>query len=165
MYQLVQEEQGMGTHHIDQSATSTAAPEEVWPLLADAPTWSDWSAFTESGLDQAAPSGDPNGVGAHRRFHRGRRVTREEVVAFDPPSHFAYRLLSGVRGVHDYRADVRLTPTAGGGTEISWQSTFDATPGTGWLVVVVLGRFIGQTARALASAAEERTARQTRAGD
>ena len=155
----------MGTHHIDQSATSTAAPAEIWPLLADAATWSDWAPFTESALDRPAPSGDPNGVGAHRRFHRGRRVTREEVVAFEAPSHFAYRLLSGVRGVRDYRADVTLAPTGDGGTAISWRSTFDATPGTGWLVVAVLGRFIGQTARALATAAEDRAARQTRAAD
>jgi carbon monoxide dehydrogenase subunit G len=155
----------MGKHQINQSATSAAPPGAVWALLSDVTTWAGWAPFDASELEQAAPAGDPNGVGAHRCFRRGRRTTHEEVVAFEPGSHFAYRLLSGVRGVTNYRADVTLAPTAAGGTEISWRSTFDANFGAGRLVVAVLGRFIGRVARALAGAAEEHVDRQTPARD
>jgi hypothetical protein len=155
----------MGKHHINQSATSTASPDAVWALLSDVTTWASWAPFDASELESPAPSGDPNGVGAHRCFRMKRRTTREEVVAFEPGSHFAYELRSGIRGVRDYRADVTLAPLPNGGTEIAWRSTFDAPFGTGWLVVAGLGRFIGQVARALASAAEGHPARQTAASD
>lgn len=102
-------------------AHSKAPPEAVWRLLADGGNWDQWARMSESKL---ARKGDDqrNGIGAIRRFRTGRIVTREEVIAFDPPRHLAYRLLSGMP-VKDYRADVELTP-AGGGTDITWTSVF-----------------------------------------
>jgi Polyketide cyclase / dehydrase and lipid transport len=136
-------------HVIDLHATSSAPPEAVWALLSDAPTWASWSAFTTSGIETPGPD-DPNGIDAVRYFGRGKRVTRERVVAFDAPKHFAYVLLSGLKGVYDYRADVVLVPAAGGGTEITWHSEFRGAPGTGWITRIVLGRFIAQVAKDLA---------------
>jgi hypothetical protein len=84
-------------------------------------------------------------------------VTREEVVAFEPESHFAYRLCSGLR-IRDYRADVTLTPTPAGGTEIAWRSSFlPEVPGTGWTTKLVLGWFVRRVANSLAVAAPART--------
>jgi polyketide cyclase/dehydrase/lipid transport protein len=138
---------------IDITAESAAAPHQVWKLLSDVTTWQDWSSFRASELEAPGPD-DPNGVGAIRRLTRGGgRTTREEVVAFEPDRHFAYRLLSGVR-VRDYRADVTLEPTASGGTTIRWHSTFLPDPvGTGWVNRLALRYFIKQTAQALATAA------------
>ena len=102
-------------------AHSTAPPEAVWPLLADGGNWDRWARMSESKL-QRKGSDDPNGIGAIRRFRTLRLVTREEVIAFDPPRHLAYRLLKGMP-VRDYRADVELTPS-GGGTDITWTSVF-----------------------------------------
>jgi hypothetical protein len=48
--------------------------------------------------------------------------SREEVVAFEPPQHFAYILLTGLP-VREYRADVELTPD-GDGTLITWHARF-----------------------------------------
>ena len=135
-------------------AVSTAAPHEVWALLGDVRTWATWAPFDASELE--APGDDmaePNGVGAIRRFRRGRRTTRESVVVFEPDAHLAYVLLSGVRA-REYRADVTLTRTADGGTRIDWRSSFRAdVPGTGWLTKVFLRHFVRQVARALAAAA------------
>ncbi len=133
---------------------STAPPEAVWELLADAGSWARWSSFTGSGLERPAPTGDPDGVGAIRRFQRrGTRVTREEVVAFEPPHRFAYRLLSGV-DAPDYRAEVTLTRTDDGGTEISWRSQWTSGRfGSGAVTQVALGLFIRRIARQLALAA------------
>jgi hypothetical protein len=144
-------------HHIEAHATSTAVPAAVWALLSDVTTWSAWAPFDASELvEPGAP--DPNGVGAQRRFRRGRRTTVERVVAFDPPGHFAYALVSGLRGVRDYRADVTLTPSATGGTDIVWRSSFaSSAPGAGWMTKKVLEVFIGRVATALAIRASEDT--------
>jgi hypothetical protein len=95
----------------------------------------------------------PDGVGALRRFRRGRRVHTEEVVAFDAPRRLAYEVREGLP-VSGYHAEVTLEPV-GGGTRIRWESDFDgANPIGGWVTHQVLKRFFPATARALARAAE-----------
>ena len=81
-------------------------------------------------------------------------TSREEVVAFEAPNHFAYVMLSGLP-LRGYRADVHLVPD-GAGTEIEWSGGFDATSrflGTYWNLTLryVIVRSI---ARALAKAAD-----------
>ena len=79
----------------------------------------------------------PDGVGALRRFRRGRRVHTEEVVAFDAPRRLAYEVREGLP-VRDYHAEVTLEPV-GGGTRIRWVSDFDgANPIGGWVTYQVL---------------------------
>jgi len=145
---------GMSTHHIDVHATSPAPVDAVWALLADATTWPAWSDFASAEIER--PGADaPQGVGSRRRFAYGRTRSYEEIVAFEPPRHVAYTLLSGLP-LRDYRGDVTLTPTADGGTDIHWQSQFrPKIPGTGAAVVKKLGRFIQDTADALARAAAQ----------
>lgn len=122
--------------------TVAATPAEIWPLLADASTWAAWGPFDASELESPAPHGDSrDGVGAVRRFRRGRWVTREEVTAFDLGHRLSYRLLSGAP-VRQYVADVTLTPVPGG-TAIRWESTFRARiPGTGRVIRDELAAFI-----------------------
>jgi uncharacterized protein YndB with AHSA1/START domain len=127
---------------IEVRETIAAPAGAIWALLADAAGWARWSAFIESSLDRAAPGPDPDGVGAIRRFKSRYTTTGEEVVAFEEARHLAYVVLSGMP-IRDYRADVTLTPTAGGGTEITWHSTFrPKLPGTGHLIGSGLRRFM-----------------------
>jgi hypothetical protein len=94
-------------------------------------------------------------VGAIRRFTKGRTTSRERVVAFEPGVRLGYELLSGLP-LRDYRSEVTLTQTPTG-TQIDWRSTFTAkVSGTGRLYRAVLLRFIADTARRLAAAAETR---------
>ena len=147
---------GMGIHHIDVHAISPAPPEAVWALLADATTWPDWSDFVSAEIDRPGVDA-PQGVGSRRRFAYRRTRSHEEIVAFDPPRHVAYTLLSGLP-LRDYRGDVTLTATADGGTDIHWQSQFrPKVPGTGGIAAKQLGRFIQELADALASAAARTT--------
>lgn len=141
----------MRTGRIDVQATSDAPPSEVFALLHDVTTWPEWADFATARLERpGAP--DPNGVGAIRAF-TGHANTREEVVAVEQDRHLGYVLLSGIP-IRDYRADVRLAPTASGGTEISWRSSFRAkVPGTTGLIEKRLGAFIADTAARLAAAA------------
>jgi uncharacterized protein YndB with AHSA1/START domain len=146
----------MGTHRIDVHAVSPAAPDAVWALLADATTWPAWSDFEEATIERPDADGG-QGVGSLRRFRFGRTRSREEIVAFEPPRHVAYVLLSGLP-LRDYRGDVELTPTATGGTDIHWHSEFrPKIPGTGPMVVRKLGRFVQDLADALAVAAADPT--------
>jgi len=121
-------------------AHSAAPVEQVWPLLAEAARWRDWSFLTRSELERPG-SPDPDGVGAVRHFTRYGIGSREEVVVWDAPHHLAYRILSGFPA-RDYRADVTLEET-GTGTRIQWNGTYVAKwPGTGGLLSYVLPKMM-----------------------
>ena len=141
-----------GGHAYQVGATTAAPVEVVWPLLAEARRWRDWSFLTRTGLErEGAPH--PDGVGAVRRFTSYGVGSREEVVAWDPPYHLAYRVLSGFP-VRDYRADVTLT-AEGTGTRIGWAGSFDPKwPGTGRLLDAVLPRMMQRFADGLAGYAD-----------
>ena len=128
---------------IDVTVHSKAGPGTVFALLEDAGTWPVWS-----------PIGSYRPEGNLRVFRTGRTVSREEVVEQVPGRRLGYRLLSGLP-LNDYRADVDLTPSAGG-TDIRWHSTFTGkVPGTAWFYRLVLGRFIRRCAEGLAQHADE----------
>jgi uncharacterized protein YndB with AHSA1/START domain len=121
----------MKQQHIHASATTTAPPEVVWDLVADVATWTTWAPFQAAELERPGPV-DPGGVGAIRRFQKGRARTREEVTDVVPGEVLSYRLLDGLP-LDDYTAAVRLERT-GTGTTIHWSAEFRARiPGTGWL--------------------------------
>lgn len=133
------------------SATSTRPIEEVWALLADARGWKDWTPFTKSELlEEGDPA--PDGVGAVRRFGVGPLFNSvEEVVAFEPPRHFAYTLRTGLP-LRGYRADVELAEAPGGGTTIAWRSRWDdsAPPAAFWTWFTRVN--VARVAKALAKA-------------
>jgi hypothetical protein len=125
----------------------------VWPLLGEARRWKEWSFLTRTDLERTGTP-EPDGVGAVRRFTRMGVGSREEVVAWDPPHHLAYSILSGFP-VRHYRADVTLVAD-GSGTLITWEGTFDdKIPGTGRLLVVVMRALIGRFADGVARYAEQ----------
>ena len=135
----------------------TSAPiETVWSVLVDARKWNQWGRFKVARLEQVgAPLDD--GVGAIRNFGNPPILSREEVIVFDVPHHFAYKMLSGLP-ITGYRADVYLTSDQhGNGTTIRWCSQFDtARPAfTSRFFEGFLKRFIADTAKRLAIAAEK----------
>jgi hypothetical protein len=134
-------------------ARSSAPVDQVWPLLGEARRWKEWSFLTRTDLERTGTP-EPDGVGAVRRFTRMGVGSREEVVAWDPPHHLAYSILSGFP-VRHYRADVTLVAD-GSGTLITWEGTFDdKIPGTGRLLVAVMRALIGRFADGAARYAEQ----------
>jgi uncharacterized protein YndB with AHSA1/START domain len=132
-------------------ALSSAAPESVFALLADGAGWRRWAGpmIRRSSWDrEGLPA--PGGVGAVRKLGAPPVYSREEIVAYDPPRHLAYTMLSG-QPVREYRADVNLVP-AGDGTRIEWAATFrPAVPGTGRFIRWYLAAIVGGFARRLAA--------------
>jgi len=133
-------------------ATTRAPVDVVWPLVGEARRWREWSFLTKTGLEhEASPEAD--GIGAVRKFTRFGVGSREEVLAWDPPDHLAYRILSGFP-VRNYRADVTLTAD-GTGTRIEWAGTYDPKwPGTGAVLGKVLDCMMQRFADDLAKYAD-----------
>ncbi|HLN17945.1 MAG TPA: SRPBCC family protein [Acidimicrobiales bacterium] len=133
-------------------ADSSAPPEACFALIADATTWRRWAGPMIGRSDWDPAGGEPPGVGAVRRLGRPPFVTREEIVAYEPPTHHAYVLRRGLP-VRAYRADVELRPVDGG-TRIEWSAVFEPRwPGTGRLLAFVLSRTVRGFARRVAKAA------------
>ncbi|MDA8275868.1 MAG: SRPBCC family protein [Actinomycetota bacterium] len=136
-------------------ARTTAPVEVVWDLVATAARWTEWSFVTRSVLEREGSPG-PDGVGALRRLTVAGRGSREAVVAFEPPHHLGYTIVSGFP-VRNHRADVVLEPSdpgegaaTGAGTVVRWTATFDpAVPGTGRATALLMRAVLGRLARAL----------------
>ena len=107
--------------------TTTAPIDRVWEVLTDARKWNVWGRFKVAKLERLGSDND-DGVGAIRNFGNPPMLSREEVVVFDAPTHFAYIMLSGMP-LDGYRADVHLTSTATG-TTITWKSSFTSARAT-----------------------------------
>ena len=132
------------------TAHTDAPTAVVYGLLADGTTWPDWSPIETFALER---EGDPppEGPGAIRVFVKGRTTGRDEVLELEPGRRLKYASQSELP-VREYVGEVVLQPTASGGTDIDWHSTFFPTtpPGTGWLVARGIRRFLGRCARGLA---------------
>jgi hypothetical protein len=145
---------GAGNYRVE--AVTRAPVDVVWPLVGEAQHWRQWSFLTASGLEREG-SPVPDGLGAIRKFTVYGVGSREEVVAWDPPSHLAYRILSGFP-VRNYRSDVTLTPD-GTGTRIEWAGTYDPKwPGTGGVLAKILQAMMQRFADGLAAHADGLTA-------
>ncbi len=145
------------SHTARAEAESSAPVETVWHLLSTVSTWPTWSRHKLARLEREG-SPTPDGVGAIRLLglspSRPGRVNREEVVAFDPPTHFGYALLSGLP-LYDYRSDVTLAGLPSGGTRITWQSQFDTRGPTGWFWALVVRWVVRRWSADLARGAEK----------
>ena len=132
----------MADHFYDITAESDAPIELVFEVIADAPGWSRWNKTISRAQWEVEGSPAPWGVGAVRAL--GANVgplSRERIVEFDAPNHQAYVIVSGPMPIKGYRADVRLTTTANGGTRISWKGSWTTrVPGvSGFLKKMVRG--------------------------
>jgi uncharacterized protein YndB with AHSA1/START domain len=139
----------MKRRDVNVTATTSAAPEVVYGLLADGSTWPAWSVIESVELER---EGDPppEGVGAIRVNKRGRTTGRDEILELVPNRRLKYATLSGLP-FRDYVGEVDLTPTTEGGTTIHWHSSFfPKTPGTGWIMERGIRRFLGQCVAGLA---------------
>lgn len=131
-----------------------APPEVVWDVLTDHRGYVRLTPMRRVDLER---EGDPapNGLGAVRSLRLMGPPIREEVVEFDPPRLFAYRLLSGLP-VRDHVGAVALEP-APQGTRVSYRiETTPTVPLVGAVVVGVLRLTVGRLIGAIARESERR---------
>jgi hypothetical protein len=144
-------ERGPRTYEV--RGRSHAPPSVVWPLVAEATRWKDWSFLTRTFLLREG-SPEPDGVGALRRFAVGPFGSCEEVVEFEPPTHLGYVARKGLPA-RSYRGDVVLQPD-GSGTAITWTGRVEPlVPGTAALLVAFTGGFARRFVRGLVRYADE----------
>ena len=134
---------------IDAQADSTASPDAVWALLADATTWAGWGAWSQVTVE----GGGPQGPGSVRRLVKRPLTLRERVTDWEPGVRMGYELLEGMR-VEGYRAAVTLEPTAAGGTRVRWRSEYvKAGPLTALLLRLAVRDACRRVAKATSRAA------------
>ncbi len=131
---------------IEALATTSASPDSVWALLADFSEWSRWGAWSHVAVE----GGGEQGPGAVRILVRRPFRLRERVTDWVPGERMGYELLDGMR-VHGYRAEVTLTRADGGGTQVSWRSTYEHA---GPLTAFLLRSAVRDACQRLAKAAE-----------
>ena len=139
---------------MDFSRNVAAPPEVVWEVLADLRGMSEYTKFRKVEIER---EGDPppSGVGAIRVLHLVGPPVREEIIAFDPPRRFSYRMLSGAP-VRDHVGTIELSPS-GSGTRMSYVvETTPTIPLVGGGLVAFLRRVIEDIAAGIASEAERR---------
>jgi len=116
-----------------------AVPREVvWKALTDHEGMAAWSPFSSVVLTRPG-SPDRNGLGAVRRVRGFGLTLDEEVIRWNPPARYDYRLIGGAP-IRDHLGQVLLNE-ANGGTEVRWTVRFRPTiPGTGGITRVMLQR-------------------------
>jgi uncharacterized protein YndB with AHSA1/START domain len=133
-----------------------APPEVVFDVLTDHRRYAEITPMRRSELEREGEPA-PNGVGAIRVLHSVGPPLREEVLVYEPPSRFSYRLLSGAP-VRDHVGTVLLTPTDGGTTVTYAVRTMPTLPLVGGAVVAVTRQAIKQLLNGISVEAERRAA-------
>lgn len=131
-----------------------APPEVVFDVLTD---HRGYAAITPLRKVELEREGDPapNGVGAIRALHSVGPPLREEVLVYEPPERFSYRLLSGAP-LRDHLGTVKLEPSATGTTVTYAIRTMPSLPLGGRAVVAVVKLSIQQLLGGIATEAERR---------
>ena len=133
--------------------TTTVPIEKVFDTLTDHRAIANYVwAVRRSTLDREGTPA-PNGVGAVRRLVAVGPAIVEEIIDYQRPVRYAYKMLSGAP-VRDHVGTVELRE-AGAGTEVSWHlRSTPKIPGSNWLLSAVLHRVIGELLKGAVKAAE-----------
>jgi len=133
-----------------------APPETVFAVLTEHHLYAEITPMRKSVLER---EGDPppNGVGAIRVLTSVGPPLREEVIAYEPPARFSYRLLSGAP-VRDHVGTVELTPQGSGTKVVYAVKTTPTLPLVGGAVVAVVKQAIKALLNGIAKESERRAA-------
>jgi uncharacterized protein YndB with AHSA1/START domain len=133
-----------------------APPQTVFDVLTEHERYAAITPMRKSVLER---EGDPapNGVGAIRVLSSVGPPLREEVIAYQPPSRFSYKLLSGAP-VRDHVGTVELTPKGSGTRMVYAVRTTSTLPYVGTAVVGVVKLAIQSLVKGISTESERRAA-------
>ncbi|HEX3172887.1 MAG TPA: SRPBCC family protein [Solirubrobacterales bacterium] len=133
-----------------------ASPETVFDVLTDHRLYSQLTPLRKAELEREGEA-DVNGVGAIRKLTAVGPPMREEVIAFERPGRFSYKVLSGLP-VRDHVGTASLAAN-GGGTRITYAvRTTPTIPFAGALVMMAIKRAISRLLDGVAAEAGRRAA-------
>jgi uncharacterized protein YndB with AHSA1/START domain len=135
-----------------------AAPlETIFEVLTDHAGYAAISPLRKSVLEREGEPA-PNGLGAIRVLSAVGPPLREEVIAFQPPTRFAYKLLSGAP-LRDHVGTVEMSAGADGRTRVVYAvRTTPTLPLVGPLVVPVVKQAIKRLFDGIVNESERRAA-------
>jgi uncharacterized protein YndB with AHSA1/START domain len=137
-----------------------APPATVFAVLTDLERYAEFTPLRRSTLERPG-EGVPNGVGAIRVLRSVGPPLREEVIAYEPPTRFAYKLLSGAP-LRDHVGTVELTPEGEGTRMVYAIHTVPTVPLLGGAVVAVAKQGVAALVRGVAKESERRAAHADR---
>lgn len=133
-----------------------APPETVFDVLTDHRRYAELTSLRKAELEREGEPA-PNGVGAIRALTLAGPPMREEVLTYERPYRFSYKVLSGLP-VRDHVGTVELQPNDGG-TEITYAvKTTPTVPLAGSLVVALMKQGIRTLLSGVAKESERRAA-------
>jgi uncharacterized protein YndB with AHSA1/START domain len=133
-----------------------APPETVFAVLTDHRGYAKVTPLRKAVLEREGEP-VPDGVGAIRRLSAVGPPLREEVLAYEAPTRFSYKLLSGLP-VRDHVGTVELTPEAGGTKVVYAVHTTPTVPVVGGAVIAGIKIGIKQLLGGVAKESERRAA-------
>lgn len=137
-----------------------APPQTVFDVLTDHRRYAEITPLLRSALEREGEPA-PNGVGAIRVLGAAGPPLREEVIAYQPPARFSYKLLSGLP-VRDHVGTVELSPADGGTRMVYAVRTAPTVPLAGGAVVAVVKLGIKSLIRGISKESERRAAHADR---
>lgn len=133
-----------------------APPETVFDVLTDHRRYAEITPLRKAELEREGEP-EPNGVGAIRVLTVAGPPMREEVLAYERPHRFAYKLLSGLP-VRDHVGTVEMQPSEGG-TEVTYAvKTTPTIPFAGPVFMAALKKAIRDLLGGVAKESERRAA-------
>ncbi len=131
-----------------------APPEVVFDVLTDHRRYAEITRLRKLTLEcEGDPA--PNGVGAVRVLRVAGPPIREEVVVYERPSRFSYKVLSGLP-VRDHVGTVSLEPSDGG-TRVTYALKATPTvPFAGKVVMIGVKRAVTELLNGVVSESERR---------
>lgn len=134
-----------------------AAPAEtVFEVLTDHRRYSEITPLRKSVLEREGEPA-PNGVGAIRVLSAVGPPLREETIAYEAPTRFSYKLLSGAP-LRDHVGTIELTPRDGGTRFVYAVRTTPTLPLIGGVAVAVAKLGVKQLFDGIAKESERRAA-------
>ena len=133
-----------------------APPETVFDVLTDHRRYAEITSLRKAELEREGEPA-PNGVGAIRVLTVAGPPMREEVLTYERPYRFAYKILSGLP-VRDHVGTVEMQPSDGG-TEVTYAvKTTPTLPLGGPVFMLILKKAIRDLIGGVAKESESRAA-------
>jgi uncharacterized protein YndB with AHSA1/START domain len=133
-----------------------APPEIVFDVLTDHRRYTEITQLRKAELEREGEPA-PNGVGAIRVLTLVGPPMREEVIAYERPHRFSYKVLSGLP-VRDHVGTVELSPSDGGTRIVYAVHTTTTVPVGGFAVVAGVKQGIKTLLSGVAKESERRAA-------